>query len=423
MARAPFGLVVLVALAGSECLAHKASSPPMELAVTEGAFTDLPQGDPRRNASFERAAELGATHIRAFFPWVKSANGTYDDSYVYFPRWDSFVDEANQRGFEVQLSITGSWGPDQTKVDPDPADYARFLTCCAKHFLGRVHRYSVWNEPNQPLFLSPATPSRPQKSFTDAINIAMNKTQHAGQFHDVILPKNAQRYSELAVAGYAAIKAVDPSAQVLIGEVSSSHEAFDFIELMAPPGRHLVADGFAFHPYQFTTAPDAGSGEGISRLGHLKALLAKLAREKRLTTPSGAPLPLYLTEFGYQKREGRTFTITQNGHKVAPPTEVSEETRAKWLPIAYQKALDVGAKQMLYFQLMPTPPAYNWDTSLCDASYAPLPSFLALKAWAAAHGYPTIGAVTTTVNPAPAPAGASGALPVPAVKKHAARPR
>ncbi len=386
MNRARALVVLLALLASAECFAGK--PPAMELAVTEGHFSDDPAGSALREIAFERAWELGATHIRAFLPWVKPASGVYDDSYLYFPAFDSFVNEAISRGFQVQLTLTGyaaaSFGSTRTGVDPDPREYAHFVTACARHFLGRVHRYSVWNEPNLPVFLMPA-PVASASSFVGTLGVLGSGSQPRDYRKD-IQPKNALRYRQLYGEGYDAVKKVDSTAQVLVGELSSSHDPLVFMKLMAPPGEHMVADGFAYHPYQFAVPPDenpksTGGGAGISRLAAVKWLLEKLASEHRLNTRQGGEVPLYLTEFGYQKLEGRTFK--------EPAVQIPEATRAAWLPIAYQDALDAGAKQMLYFQLVPTPPDYNWDTSILDSAGSPLPSFTALKAWAASKGYAT----------------------------------
>jgi hypothetical protein len=396
---AAFLLAVLV----GECLADRADAdglaaprkkpakaarsrgPGMELAVAEGAMVDAPRGSSRREWAFARAKELGVTHIRGYVIWVKTPNGVYDDTYKYFPQWDSMIDEARDRGFQVQLSLNGIaskqyGGDDRTGVDPDPREYAKFVTACARHFKGRVHRYSIWNEPNLPVFLMP----KPEQggSFLGALTPKEKKKR----WRERILPKNAKRYRELWNVGYKAIKAVDPTAQVLIGELSSSHDPLSFMDALCPEGTRLIADGFAHHPYQFAVAPDApanphGTGAGISKLKQLQAKLAKLAKEKRLTTTGGGKLPLYLTEFGYQKKEGRTYS--------SPHTQLDEGRRADWLPRAFEVARQAGAKQMLYFMLLPTPPDYPWDTSILGPNGEPLPSFLALKRWATLRGYAT----------------------------------
>ena len=60
-------------------IADSAPAPRMELAVVEGAISDAPAGDPRRNRAFDRAKELGVTcgsswsFFRPFGAWVFSA--------------------------------------------------------------------------------------------------------------------------------------------------------------------------------------------------------------------------------------------------------------------------------------------------------------------------------------------------------------
>jgi hypothetical protein len=372
--------------------ADSAPAPRMELAVVEGAISDAPAGDPRRNWAFDRAKELGVTHIKGYVIWEKNVN----DFSPLFQRWDSTINEARRRGFAVQLSLNGIaskeyGGENRTGIDPDPREYGKFVTACAKHFKGRVHRYSIWNEPNHPVFLMP----KPDGGTNAVDEDQLAPKEEKERWRNKILPQIAQRYRELYEAGYRAIKTVDPTAQVLFGELSASHDPLLFIDAVVPKGTRLVADGFAHHPYQFAVAPDAvtyGSNIGISKLKPLQTKLASLAKEGRLTTPKGGELPLYLTEFGYQRKEGRTFK--------SPATQMDEATRALWLPKAFEVARQAGARQMLYFMLLPPAPDYPWDTSLLDTNGHPLPSYIALKNWAAAHGYATSRA--TAIAPPPA---------------------
>ena len=63
--------------------------------------------------------------------------------------------------------------------------------------------------------------------------------------------------------------------------------------------RALRADGFALHPYSLDTAPAAADGSDrvqIGELAKLTSLLGELERRGRVERP----LPLYLTEYGYQ---------------------------------------------------------------------------------------------------------------------------
>ncbi len=94
---------------------------------------------------------------------------------------------------------------------------------------------------------------------------------------------DAARYAQLYAGARAAIHAVDPSARVLIGGLST---AVTFLPqlLAADPGLRGEIDGVAIHPY-------AGSPA---------AVLAKVVATRRTLERLGlATVPLYVTEFGW----------------------------------------------------------------------------------------------------------------------------
>jgi hypothetical protein len=383
------GLVAACALFGEPAYA----GPRMEIAVSDGAFHDRPRGDPIRNLAYQRARELRATHIRMTLIWKKAP--AYDAA--YFAMFDDAIDEAVARGFAVDLTITGIaskqyGGADRTGINPDPQQYRSFVSIVANRYRGKVHRYSIWNEPNYLVFLLVAD-GRTLREMRALGRLAADTTRTAAArraatqrrkriVREVVLPANARRYRQLFDLGWGAIKAVDPTAQVMAGELSQT-DAFTFLPLMLPKGRTLRADGFALHPYQFTMSPDArataSTSAGISRLDAVQALLRQYHREGRFRTPAGGVVPLYLTEFGYQKKEDR------GGYTHA--TLIPEARRAQWLPLAFERARRAGARQMLYFIIMPTAPGYAWDTSLLDRQGNPLPSFEALRRWVVSRGY------------------------------------
>jgi len=97
--------------------------------------------------------------------------------------YDSLVRGAQQNGFNVQMSPAGpapQWAVTCSKTDqrkygktkgtckPSPKEYAAFVTALATRYSGtfqdenapgtlpRVSRWSIWNEPNLPSWLSPA---------------------------------------------------------------------------------------------------------------------------------------------------------------------------------------------------------------------------------------------------------------------------
>ena len=100
-----------------------------------------------------------------------------------------------------------------------------------------VRFFSVWNEPNLQLFLSPQFDARGRS----------------------VAPAN---YAKLAAAAYSGIKAGNPRAQIAIGETSArgsdkptglrpTHTPGKFAELVAKANPRLKFDAWSHHPYPF----------------------------------------------------------------------------------------------------------------------------------------------------------------------------
>jgi polysaccharide biosynthesis protein PslG len=147
----------------------------------------------------------------------------------------------------------------------NPALYAAFTTALARRYgpggsfwaehpeLPRrpVRTYEIWNEPDTPLFWSPAP--------------------------------SAAAYARLYAAARAAIHAVDPAAMVLVGGLTHP-VAFLPALVAADPALRSAIDGVAIHPYADSTA----------------AVLHLVSRARTALRGLGlAAVPLYLTEFGW----------------------------------------------------------------------------------------------------------------------------
>src|SRR2546423_15466158 len=100
---------------------------------------------------------------------------------------DSVIEQAAAKGIRVELALTGpapafATGNHRVSNDrPSPKFFAEFVRRIAIHFKGRVARYSIWNEGNYKSWLSP-------------------------------MSQSGTIYRKLYIAGYRAIKEVDPSA-------------------------------------------------------------------------------------------------------------------------------------------------------------------------------------------------------------------
>src|SRR5206468_1486435 len=216
----------------------------------------------------------------------KRPAGAYD-----FARVDAAVDRVRAAGMEPLLTLTGP-GPVWAMQDPSrgsrryrpsPARYAEFARAAAAHFLGRVHRYILWNEPNLSFWLSP---------------------QYAAP----------QMYRNLVNAAAPAIRSVDPSAQLLVGALAPRSQPLSFLRTLGcVDARYrrirtggcrsfhpISATALAYHPHSVTdspTQPFPGADDAnLASLGRLEAVLDRLRNAGRLRIGGG----LWLDEYGYQ---------------------------------------------------------------------------------------------------------------------------
>jgi hypothetical protein len=309
-----------------------------------------------RDKAFEKAKQLGVTRLRVNFIWaheVANARHRHAPAHPAYNWWhfDDLIDQAALRGIRVELTLTGpapAWATRNHRVGnykPSPRAYSRFVRAVASHFKGRVDRYSIWNEPNWKSWLQP---------HFSAPGI----------------------YRKLYVAGYRAVKSSDHRAKVLIGETSPQARGragmapLTFLRKMV--GRsHLRADGYAHHPYDYSHSPTTKSrgpqDVTIATLGRLTRELHRLKAKRRLRTPRGGQLPLYLNEYGY---------MVSGRFKLSSSREAAYLRRA--FSIAYHNR---HVRSMLQYGLVSPPFRANWDTSLLTNKGHARKQFYALRSW------------------------------------------
>ena len=306
-----------------------------------------------------RRIEARSVRINVLWKWVAKtrAQDGWDWSY-----YDSAVDAALAHGLEPQLTLTGpapAWATADGRPGarrPDPAMFGEFAAAAAERYRGRVPRYSIWNEPNWPSWLSP---------------------QRAA----------AGIYRRLYLAAYAAIRQADPAARILIGELApmgppeAATPPLEFLRALTCRDRRwharrscapLVADGFAHHPYALRWGPDyrgpTRDDVTMGSLGRLERALRVLAHRHALATPAGHAPPVYLTEFGYHANSLR----------------IREPLRTRYTLQAFEiAARDRHVRQIVWYQLAQPPPSptRQWDTALLRRGGRPRPVFTALVRW------------------------------------------
>jgi hypothetical protein len=201
----------------------------------------------------DQARGANATIVRTLVDWSKTAPtrpanaaNPFDKAYR-FDDVDELVRNAQARGLEVIITIWGTpkWangGKTPNVVPRSMRDLRNFARAVSARYSGRydgipfVGRYSVWNESNLQLFLSPQF---------DA------KGRSVGPRH----------YARMYAAAYTGIKAGNRRAKVAIGSTSShgrdkrlngrsdTHSPGRFAQLVAAANPRLKFDAWAHHPY------------------------------------------------------------------------------------------------------------------------------------------------------------------------------
>ncbi|MDQ6915507.1 MAG: cellulase family glycosylhydrolase [Actinomycetota bacterium] len=254
---------------------------------------------------------------------------------------DRAVRAAHAAGLDVMIDVA-FWAPrwavaqpsrpsDRQRNDIDAAAFGQFATAVARRYSGHYHRlpaavgFTIWNEPNFRVFLLP-------------------QWRRAGPGWEVA---SADEYRAMVYAAVPAIRRQAPRALVLIGGTAAKGTDTPATSNDAvPPLRFLRAlacvddslqpihtgacasfhplpgDGWAHHPYAPRVPPDRSDPQpdtaSIADMSRLTDLLARLQAAGRIRNP----LPVYLTEFGYET----------NPPDPTQPATLADQ--ARWLPEA-----------------------------------------------------------------------------------------
>lgn len=305
-------------------------------------FGDRRFGPALTERGFAVARAMGATALRLH---------TGRDASFTWERLDGFVFDATRRGFEPYLTLTYRHryprGPDPGWLGvPRPGEFAAFCRQAATRYRGAVRRYGIFNEPN---------------------------------YFDGMTP---EVYNRLYRACRAAIRSVDPSAQTIYGEIAAGESASDpcdWVGRSLPPGAPTVADGIAIHTYQWTEPPelpvDGDACRGIGRLGDWTAATRTWARQRRLRTPTGDPVPILVTEHGYCAAHGECPASDSGlGNRLG------DAIRADWAARAFAQARRHDVRAFSYYHLFEQlDDVRRWDSGIVGLDGSPSPVVGALR--------------------------------------------
>lgn len=273
--------------------------------VTFEAPRDLLNGRTRA-ATFRALDSLGVRAIRVVLYWRDVAPDPTsrvrpgfdpDDPNAYdWSRYEPALAQARARGWSVLLTISGpvplwaSNGAVSPTYSPRPSQFEQFVNVVARRLGRYVTRYSIYNEPNHPKFLTP-------------------------QFDARRNPVSPRLYRSLYAAAIRGLLAAGNTKPVLAGETSprGTREGVAPLlflrETLCLTDRYvarsgcevLPIDGWATHPYTARSPflrRIPRDDVTIGTLGRLTRALDRAA-EAGVVAPR---LPIHLTEFGMQSR-------------------------------------------------------------------------------------------------------------------------
>ena len=325
-----------------------------------------------RLSVFDIAQQANAGIVRTTVYWsriaeTRPANGAdpFDPAYR-FDDLDEFVRNAGLHGMEVMLTIWGtpSWansGKGQNYAPSSYTDLQNFARAVAARYSGRyqgypfVRYYTVWNESNLGLFLSP-------------------------QYDSKGTPVGAVIYSRLYRAAYAGIKAGNARALVGIGETSArgrdkflgragtqeTESPGKFAELLSKQKPALKFDAWSHHPY-----PTGLTEPPTQKVRWPNVTLSQLPRfEKSIDKWFKRPgIPVWITEYAYQT-------------KPEQPNGVTYAQQAAYTRQVLRIAAGDPRVQMFIWFILRDDPTSAWQSGLVERNGTKKPAFSAFASTA-----------------------------------------
>jgi Glycosyl hydrolase catalytic core len=317
-----------------------------------------------REQNLTLAESTGASVIHTTATWAALAptqpadasNG--DDPAYKLTDLDDLVFLSGLHNLRVMINITGTpkWanGGQAPNVMPKKlSDLTTFARMLATRYNGRtghgsVSLWSVWNEPNLQLFLTP---------------------QFAGK--KIVGPAN---YAKLFKAAYAGIKAGNPLAKVAIGETSARgrDKPLKGVSATVAPGtfarllsqvKGLKFDAWAHHPY-----PTSPNLPPLQKVRYPNVTLSTLPTfETDLKKWFHRAVPIWITEYGHET-------------KPAEPHGVTYAQQAAYAKQALTFAKKDPNIQMFIWFVFRDSAGNPWQSGLINQSGSPKPSLGAFGA-------------------------------------------
>ncbi len=274
-----------------------------------GVNTFMTTMDPVLRPAIERLAQrMEMAHVRMAresFDWhrIEPRRGWFE-----WAKFDQAVEIARAHNVELlgRLQYSAGWAssaaasvqaPDRFYYPPvKVSDFATYARETVHRYKDRIHYWEIWNEPNEANYWRPSP--------------------------------SAAGYTTLLKAAYAAIKAEDPTATVVLGGLSTGPDQ-SFLDGIWQNGGWNSFDVLAIHAYVIgdPLAPD-----------NILPLWLTLAKQ---TVDARGVKPIWITEFGWSTYRGSGSSYVG----------VTEAQQSQYLLNAFRLAVSRGVVGILPYEL------------------------------------------------------------------------
>jgi hypothetical protein len=328
-------------------------------------------------AFFATMADVGLTVNRVSVTWDPNR----PDAIPGEPEIVSWLPQAETAGVRIMFAVSPARARDLTSSPAAPAQFAAFLQRVAQAF-PQVKDFVIGNEPNQPTFWQP-------------------------QFDTARRPVSAAAYEPVLAKAYDALKAVDPTLNVIgVGlsprgndnpyarnNVSRSPVRFlhDLGVAYRASGRKKpLMDEFAFHPYPSSSKDALLKGyvwpnAGVANLDRIKQAVwdafhgtAQPTFAESGVQPYAKPLMFELDEVGWQVAIPAGLAAFYFGTENSPVTDEANQAQI-YSDLIRVVECDASVRSLNLFHLVDETDLGRWQSGLIRADGSHRPSYDAVK--------------------------------------------
>jgi hypothetical protein len=333
----------LALLAASVHIASASAAPNVQFGIQDDAW--LVDGPGTLEHRLDVVQSLGVSIVRYSIHWDQVAPrrparalASSDPAY----RWtaaDAVLKGLHERGIDALVTLYGSpaWANGGRKANAPPKSsrtFADFAYAAAKRY-PFVRKWTIWNEPNQNLYLAGTSPSLYVKTLLNP--------------------------------AYGAIHRANPRARVAGGVTaprgnSNGYGPLGWVRGLADA--HAKLDAYAHNPYP--TRPRETPLAGAC--GYCDVIsLANLGRLSKQVRQYLGRKPIWLTEYGYQTNPPDTFGVARS-------------LQAMYIGESAMRAYQLsGVALLIQYLLKDEPQLDRFQTGLFDVHGSPKPGYYAFR--------------------------------------------